>query len=277
MLAGPRSSLTSTTLRKVGTFTAFAGQLVGSEAKRVYADLDGDASQELDRLMALAMEGRIAAVALAGLELRGGLRQARAPLMTDGNPGAVEYVVRGLEQATRRQLRLATLLHTQAAAILRLRAVPRGQRVGEAVWSWLRRRTRGGSDGDSVGRGNGALRLRVHRLLAAPRLKLWRVPFRQDDLDSLEVVFDAIGEAVANALECLADGEPMPLRVPAGRRPRAGSLRPARPNLQPGLARSGSSTRRARRVGTGSRFAAGLPSPWTMLPHRRASPDRRGC
>jgi len=183
--------------------------LVGSEAKRVYADLDGDASQELDRLMALAMEGRIAAVALAGLELRGGLRQARAPLMTDGNPGAVEYVVRGLEQATRRQLRLATLLHTQAAAILRLRAVPRGQRVGEAVWSWLRRRTRGGSDGDSVGRGNGALRLRVHRLLAAPRLKLWRVPFRQDDLDSLEVVFDAIGEAVANALECLADGEPM--------------------------------------------------------------------
>jgi hypothetical protein len=190
-----------------GTFAAFAGQLVRAETKRVYAHLDGDASPELDVLMALAMEGRIAAVALAGLDLRGGSRQARAPLMTDGHPGAVEHVVRGLEQATRRQMRLLTLLHAQATAILRLRAVPRGERLGEAVWAWLRRRTRGGPF-DSDGR-DGVLWLRVHRLLATPRLKLWQVPFRQDDLDSLEVVFDAIGEVVSNALEGVADGEPM--------------------------------------------------------------------
>jgi hypothetical protein len=191
-----------------GAFTAFAGQLIRAETKRVYADLDGDASQDLDKLAVLALEGRIAAVALAGLEVRGGPRSARVPLMTDGDPGAVEQAVRGLEQATRRQMRLATLLHAQAAASLRLRAVPRGQRLGEAVWSRLRRHTRGSSDGDSVSR-NAALRLRVHRLLAAPRLKLSRAPFRQDDLDSLEVVFDAIGEAVTSALECLAGGEPM--------------------------------------------------------------------
>jgi hypothetical protein len=147
-------------------------------------------------------------VALAGLDVRSGPGQARAPLMTDGHSGAIEHVVRGLEQATRRQMRLATLLHAQATAILRLRAVPRDERVGKAVWSWLRRRMRGGSFDGTDGQ-SGALRLRVHRLLAAPRLKLRQVPFRQEDLDSLEVVFDAVGEAVANALESLAGGEPM--------------------------------------------------------------------
>jgi hypothetical protein len=191
------------------TFTAFAGQLVRAETEQVYADLAGGAAQELDQLIALAMEGQIAAVALAGLKVRGGPRQGRAPLMTDRNPDAVERAVRGLEQATRRQLRLATLLHAQAAATLRLRAVPGDQRIGEAVWSWLRRRTPGGSGDDSGNRAVAALRLRVHRTLAAPRLKLRQVPFRQDDLDALEVVFDAIGEAVADALECLAGGEPM--------------------------------------------------------------------
>jgi hypothetical protein len=192
-----------------GAFTAFAGQLVCAETKHVYADLDDDTSPDRDRLMALAMEGRIAAVATAGLEMCGGPRQARLPLMTDDNPDAVERVVRGLEQATRRQLRLATLLHAQAAASLRLRSVPQRQRAGEAVWSRLRGHKRGSSDGDGASRGNRTLRLRVHQVLAAPRLKLWQVPFRQEDLDSLEVVFDAIGEAVVNALECLAGGEPM--------------------------------------------------------------------
>jgi hypothetical protein len=191
-----------------GAFTAFAGQLICAETRHVYADLDGGASHELDKLLALAMEGRIAAVALAGLEVRGGPLQARAPLMTDGNPAAVEQVVRGLEQATRRQMRLATLLHAQAVASLRLRTVTRGQRVGEVVWSRLRR-ARGDSDTTSAANVNGALWLRVHQLLAAPRLKLRQVPFRQEDLDSLEVVFDVIGEAVTSALECLASGEPM--------------------------------------------------------------------
>lgn len=194
-----------------GTFAAFAGRLVCAEVSRVYADMRGDAPPELDELTALAMEGRVAPVALAALEMRGEPEQARMPLMTDVSPGLAETAVRGLEQATRRQMRLGMLLQSQAAAILKLHAVPRGEGVGTAVWSWLRRRTHGGPHDASEGEGHGggALRLVVHRLLAAPRLKLRRVPFRQGDLDSLDVVFDAIGEAMANAQECLAAGQPM--------------------------------------------------------------------
>lgn len=191
-----------------GMFAAFAGQLVRTETRRVYEDLDGDSSPGLARLMALAMEGRVAPVALAGLEVHGSPRQADAPLITDGDYGAVEQVVRGLEQATRRQLRLAVLLHSQAAAIAQLRA-SRDDRAAEAIWTYLRRRVRGRAGEASAGGDAVTLRLRLHRLLAAPRLKLQRARFQQDDLDSLEVVFDAIGEAVANALECLAQGEPM--------------------------------------------------------------------
>jgi hypothetical protein len=189
-------------------FAAFAGQLVQAETRRVYEDLEGGSSSGLGRLAALALEGRVAPVALAGLEIPGGPGRADAPLMTDGDYGTVEHVVRGLEQATRRQLRLAVLLHSQAAAILQLRS-SRDERAAEAVWTYLRRRARGGVDMSSTGRDAVSLRLRLHRLLAAPRLKLQPARFNQDDLDSLEVVFDAIGEAVTNALECLAEGEPM--------------------------------------------------------------------
>lgn len=192
-----------------GMFAAFAGQLVRTETRRVYEDLDGDPGAGLGGLLALAMEGQVAPVALAGLEVHSGHSQPDAPLMTDGDDGAVERVVRGLEQATRRQLRLAVLLHSQAAAISHFRA-SRDDRAAEAIWTYLRRRARGEADAAGDGGGNAAtLRLRLHRLLAAPRLKLQRARFQQDDLDSLEVVFDTIGEAITNALECLAQGEPM--------------------------------------------------------------------
>ena len=191
-----------------GMFAAFAGQLVRTETRRVYEDLDGDPKAGLAGLMALAMEGRVAPVALAGLEVHSGPGQPDAPLMTDGDDGAIEHVVRGLEQATRRQLRLAVLLHSQAAVISRLRA-SRNDRAAEAIWTYLRGRARGRADAAGDGGDAVTLRLRLHRLLAAPRLKLQRARFRQDDLDSLEVVFDTIGEAMTNALECLAQGEPM--------------------------------------------------------------------
>ncbi len=188
-----------------GMFAAFAGQLVRAETRRVYQDLDGDTKAGLGELTALALEGRVAPVALAGLEVPGGPSGPDAPLITDGDDGAVGHVVRGLEQATRRQLRLAVLLHSQAAAMARLRA-SRDDRAAEAIWTYLRRRARGGANpaGDAV-----TLRLRLHRLLAAPRLKRQRARFQPGDLDSLEVVFDAIGEAIANAHEALAEGEPM--------------------------------------------------------------------
>jgi hypothetical protein len=191
-----------------GMFAAFSGQLVRTETLRVYGNLDGDWSPELDLLVALAMEGRVGPVALAGLELHGGPSQPRTPQITDGDYSAVEHVVRGLEQATQRQLRLAVLLHSQAAAILQLRA-SRDDRAAEAIWTYLRRRARAGVDEASAGRDAVTLRVRLHRLLAAPRLRLQRARFQQGDLDSLEVVFDAIGEAVTTALECLAEGEPM--------------------------------------------------------------------
>jgi len=192
-----------------GMFTAFAGHLVRTETRCVYPDLDEDGSPVLDRLAATAMEGRVAAVALAGLEVHGGPALTRAPLLTDGDLGAVEHVVRGLEEATRRQVRLATLLHSQAAANLRLRA-PRDERIGEAIWSYLRRRAPGGPPDDAgTAHAPAALHLRLHRLLAAPRLRLQRLPFQQGDLDSLEVTLDAIGEVIADAVECLATGEPM--------------------------------------------------------------------
>jgi hypothetical protein len=191
-----------------GMFAAFSGQLVRTETLRVYGNLDGDWSPELDLLVALAMEGRVGPVALAGLELHGGPSQPRTPQITDGDYSAVEHVVRGLEQATQRQLRLAVLLHSQAAAILQLRA-SRDDRAAEAIWTYLRRRARGGVDEASAGRDAVTLRVRLHRLLAAPRLRLQRARFQQGDLDSLEVVFDAIGEAVTTALECLSEGEPM--------------------------------------------------------------------
>jgi hypothetical protein len=190
-----------------GMFAAFAGQLVQAETRRVYQDLGGDQKAGLGELTALALDGRVAPVAVAGLEVSGGPSGPDAPLITDGDDGAVEHVVRGLEQATRRQLRLAVLLHSQATAIARLRA-SRDDRAAEAIWTYLSRRG-GGADPASDGGDTVTLRLRLHRLLAAPRLKRQRARFQPDDLDSLEVVFDAIGEAIANAVEALTEGEPM--------------------------------------------------------------------
>jgi len=191
-----------------GMFAAFAGQLVRAETRRVYQDLGGDQKAGLGELTALAVEGRVAPVAMAGLEVPGGPSRPDAPLITDDDDGAVGQVVRGLEQATRRQLRLAVLLHSQAAAIARLRASP-DDRAAEAIWTYLRRRARAGADPARDGGDAATLRLRLHRLLAAPRLKRQRARFQPNDLDSLEVVFDAIGEAIADALEAVAEGEPM--------------------------------------------------------------------
>jgi hypothetical protein len=91
-------------------------------------------------------------------------------------------VAGALDQATRRQLRLATLLHGQAEAILRLR----GQRDETERKTW---------------------RSRIHRLLVFPRLLLRRPEFKPDDLAVLEVALDAVGEAVDTAAEQLA-GDP---------------------------------------------------------------------
>lgn len=192
-----------------GMLTAFAGRLIHREIRRVYADLDDDRSADLDRLLMLALEGRIASVAIAGLDVRAGAFRPHVPQMADADSVAVADVVRELEHATRRQLRLATLLHGQAEAILRLRGARPGERVGEAIWSWLRPRLRREHVERSAGHERMTVWFRLHRLLVAPRRKMWRVNFGQGQLDELEIVFDTIGEVIANAVECLAAGDPM--------------------------------------------------------------------
>jgi hypothetical protein len=192
-----------------GMLTAFAGQFVYGETRRVYADLRDDGSPDLDRLLMLALDGQIAAVARTGLSVPAGVFRQHVPQMANADLAAVAEVVRALEHATRRQLRLATLLHGQAEAILRLRSARPGERAGEALWSWLRPWLRRERADSSAADERMTFGFRLHRLLAAPRRKLWRVDFGQEHLDALEIVFDAIGEAVAQTVECLAAGEPM--------------------------------------------------------------------
>jgi hypothetical protein len=190
-------------------FTAFAGQLIRTETMRVYPDLDDGRSADLDNLLALAADGQIAAVAVAGLDVPGGTHQSRAPRIMDADSVTVPEIARALELATRRQLRLATLLHGQAEAILRLRNTRRQERARGAAGSWQHRPDSDESAGESPKPGGAGRWLRVRRLLATPRLKLRQAGFRGEDLESLEVTFDAIGEAVENAVECLGNGESM--------------------------------------------------------------------
>ena len=164
-----------------GAFDAFAAQLVTTAVAKVHADL-GEDSIVLEKLTALAMDGRIAAVALAGLGLAGTLVPAHAPRLTEGDREAIAGIAVALEQATRRQLRLATLLHGQADAMLRLR-----ERASQT--------------------GSRTMRARVHRLLVLPRLRVWQPGFQASDLEELEIAFDAIGEVVATAAAYLAGDE----------------------------------------------------------------------
>jgi hypothetical protein len=165
-------------------FDALAAHLVSSATGSVYAGLaDGDGEAYWYKLLAIAMNGRIEPVARAAFDLSGPPRQAHAPRMEDANPAATARVAGALDQATRRQLRLATLLHGQAEAILRLR-------------------------GQGYERERRTVALRIRRLLAAPRLKLGRPQFQLADLAVIEVSLDAVGEVVDTAAEHLDDGDP---------------------------------------------------------------------
>ena len=165
-------------------FDAFTADLVSTATQRVYGDLaGGDGEASLRKLLAAALNGRIDPVARAAFDLAGPPGQARTPRPEDVDPDAVNRVAWALEQATRRQLRLATLLHGQAEGILRLRGQA-DERERRTAW------------------------LRVHRLLAAPRLFVRRPQFKADDLAVLEVAFDAVGDVVDSAVEHREGGQP---------------------------------------------------------------------
>ena len=240
-----------------GAFAAFAGQLIRSEIMRVYPDLDDDWSADLDRLLAVAADGRISAVAFAGLDLRSGTRQGRVPRITDADEVTVPEI-RGGDRAG----------HQASAAPGDVAARP-GRSDLAATRRPLETATAGGgpvavapagqdeSSRESPDPGGASRWLRVRRLLAAPRIKLRRPGFRKEDLESLEVTFDAIGEAIEKLRRVPGERRANACALPAHRDKRAGSCGPARSDLQPGFAGAGAPPRRDRRVAPARRLPLG--------------------
>jgi hypothetical protein len=181
----------------VAAFSGVAAGLVRAATAEVFSDLVNDSAIELERLLVLADEGRLAGVALAGLELppASAAPSYRAPRVADQDAGALVALIRALDSTTRRQLRLATLLHGQAEAILRVRRHRQPRLLGR-------------------------LRAWAQEQLKVPWL---RTPdISRTDLADLEVAFDALGEALDQAADQLAEGDPAHavyllagLRVPA--------------------------------------------------------------
>jgi hypothetical protein len=164
-----------------GIFTSVAADVLRAATTDVFGDLAADGLADLDQLLPLADDGRIASVALAsfGLALDPGPPRWRAPRTADLEPGRMAAIVQALNRTARRQLRLATLLHGQAEAMMRIR---RGKRRGLA-----------------------ALWLRARNLASFP---LSRNPnFQLADLDQLAVALDAVGEVLHMADELAASGD----------------------------------------------------------------------
>jgi hypothetical protein len=109
------------------TFRVIAAEPLHKAIADVFADLARDHPIELERLQDLAADGAIAAVAAAGLTAPPlpGMPPFRAPRVADVDIEAMTAIVRALSLTARRQLRLATLLHGQAEALLRTRRAER--------------------------------------------------------------------------------------------------------------------------------------------------------
>jgi len=163
-------------------FFAIGADVLETAIAEVFADLAQERSVELERMLDIGADGTIASVALAGLEIQPlvGLPPFRAPRVADLDRKAMATIVLTLDKATRQQLRLATLLHGQAEALLRIH--PGKQRVLARI------------------RGH------LHQVLRLPLVR--RLKFSRDDLAALVVAFDVIGEVIDAATEQLANGEP---------------------------------------------------------------------
>jgi hypothetical protein len=165
-------------------FASVAAGLVRAAIVKVYGDLADQRGPELERLLLLGGEGRVSTVALADLGTIVSRIPApgRAPCVTDLDAATVSAVARALQSATRRQLRLASLLHGQAEAIMRLRQSER--------------------------RGMAALWERLALLLKFP--PVGRPEFTPGHLAALVIAFDTVGEVIDTAAEHLSGGEPLP-------------------------------------------------------------------
>ncbi|MGH3277506.1 MAG: hypothetical protein ACRDNZ_24675 [Streptosporangiaceae bacterium] len=162
-------------------FLSVAADMLRSGTAKAFGDLAAQGLADLDRLMPLADGGLIGAVAQAGhaSALDPNPPHHQAPRVDDLDPAGLAAIVRSLDRTARRQLRLATVLHGQAEAMMRLR---RSRRRGAA-----------------------ALWLRLRNLASFP---LPRKPdFRLDDLNQLAIALDAVGEVLHLAGELAAAGE----------------------------------------------------------------------
>lgn len=160
-------------------FVLLAADMLRAATAKVFIDLADQGLVELDRLLVLADEGRIADVALASLDssLDPNPPARRVPGVADLDPRAMAAIVTSLDGITRRQLRLATVLHGQAEAMLRF---PRRERYPVPLW----------------------MRLRALAKFPPPV----RAGYATVDLDALAVALDACGEAVDTAGELVDEG-----------------------------------------------------------------------
>src|ERR1019366_6818667 len=90
-------------------FASVSADMLRTATVEAFNDLADQGLVELDRLLVLADEGRIASVALASLgsSLDPNPPSQRIPRVADLDPGVMAAVVRTLDWTTRRQLRLA--------------------------------------------------------------------------------------------------------------------------------------------------------------------------
>jgi hypothetical protein len=162
-------------------FASLAADMLHTATTEVFKDLADQGLVELDRLLVLADEGRIANVALASLSssLDPNPPPRHVPKIADLDPRMMVSIVCALDRMTRRQLRLATVLHGQAEAMLRL---PRRKRRSP-VSLWVR----------------------VRALVKFPPPV--RPEYQPVDLEALAVAFDAIGEVVDTAGEQLGKSQ----------------------------------------------------------------------
>lgn len=193
-------------------FTALAADILRQAIAEVFKDLADQGLVELDWLLVLADQGRITNVALAsvGSSLDLNPPQRHVPEMADLDRGEMAAIVRSLDRMTRRQLRLITVLHGQAEAILRF---PRRGRVPVSLWARIRALTK-----------------------FPPPV---RAAYGADDLEVLALAFDAVGEVVDTAAELASVGRlPHAAHLLAGLRLPVPAGLPGRIYLQESLAQA---------------------------------------
>ncbi len=196
-----------------GISASVTADMLRAATMSVFGDLADQRPVEYDRLLILAEQGEIFKIALASFDAGADPRPPCDHLarLADMNPRAMAAIVTALDGATRRQLRLATVLHSQAEVMLRFQRVKR--RGLRRLW----------------------IRFRSFASFPLPR----RPDFHLENLNRLAAAFDAIGEVLQMAAEQLDIGEATrAARLLAGLRVPVPAGLPGRIFLQESLAQA---------------------------------------